>query len=287
VSTSEFVRDVSQDHFQREVLDRSSEVPVVVDFWAPWCGPCKALGPVLEELAAEAGGRWILAKVNSDENPNLAAAYGIRGIPHVIGFVDGVAVDHFTGALPRDQVAAFVGRLVPSTADRLAREAAEAAEAGDREREADLWDQVLVADPSYHVARVRRARLRLAGGDAEGARADLELVPEESEFRTDAENLLRFAEWGERVRERGGADAVRERAAAEPERAEARYDFGCALAAAGDFEGALAEFLEVVRADRSFEEDAGRKAMVALFSILGDENPLTTDFRHRLSMELY
>ena len=287
MSTSEFVRDVSQDDFQREVLDRSSEVPVVVDFWAEWCGPCKALGPVLEELAAEAGGRWVLAKVNSDESPDLSAAYGIRGIPHVIGFVDGVAVDNFTGALPQAEVAAFINRLVPSEADRLAREAAEAAAAGDPEREADVWNRVLAADPSYHVARVRRARLRLAAGDAAGAREDLELVPEESEFRTDAENLLRFAEWGERVRERGGAEAVRERAAAEPELAEARFDFGCALAVAGNFEGGLAEFLEVVRRDRSFEEDAGRKAMVALFSILGDEDSLTVDFRHRLSMELY
>ena len=112
-------------------------------------------------------------------------------------------------------------------------------------------------------------------------------MPEEAEFRSDAENLLRFAVWGERIRERGGPEAVRERAAAEPELAESRYDFGCALAVGGDFEGALTEFLEVVRLDRSFEEDAGRKAMVALFAMLGDEHPLTADFRHRLSMELY
>jgi putative thioredoxin len=287
MATSEFVNEVSQESFQADVLDRSEQVPVVVDFWAPWCGPCRQLGPVLEELAAQAGGRWVLAKINSDENPNLSAAYGVRGIPYVAAFVGGKLVDHFTGALPRSEVEAFLERLIPSEADLLARQAAEAGERGDRDTETELWGKVLEANPDYHVARVRRARLRLAAGDAAGAREDLAAVPENSDFRPDADNLLLFANWADRIREKGGPDAIRDRAAAEPEVAAHRYDYGAALAVSGDFEGALAEFLEVVRRDRSFEDDAGRKAMVALFSVLGDQHALTGDYRHRLSMEIY
>lgn len=284
---NEFVIEVGESDFQAEVLERSRSVPVVVDFWAPWCGPCRQLGPILEELAAEGGGRWILAKLNSDENPALAQGYGIRGIPAVKAFVNGVVADEFTGALPKSAVEQFLRELVPAPADQWAREAAEAAHAGDTELERELWNRVLDEDPSHALARIRRARFELADGDLDAARDDLDQVVEDSDLRSDADNLLLLVACAERVVPLGGSEAARERAAEDPESASARYDFGCALTVSGDFAGALAEFLEVVRLDRTFEDDAGRRAMIAVFGLLGDAHPLTRDFRARLSRELF
>ncbi|MGQ0720990.1 MAG: tetratricopeptide repeat protein [Candidatus Eiseniibacteriota bacterium] len=279
--------EVGEASFEREVIERSREVPVLVDFWAPWCGPCRSLGPILESLAGEAQGRWILAKLNTDENPALSEAYGIRGIPAVKAFVDGVVRDEFTGALPRNAVEAFLQRIMPSKAELLARDAAAAAKLGEHERERELWSQVLAEDPRHAAALLGRARFALADGDFAAARRDLEHVPEESGLHAQAGGLLLLSEWVERVAARGGSEALRERAAANPDDAAARYDFGCALAVGGDFEGALAEFLEVTRRDRRLEDDGGRKAMLAVFALLGDEHELTREFRGRLSVELF
>jgi putative thioredoxin len=279
--------EVGDASFEEEVIERSREVPVIVDFWAPWCGPCRALGPILETLAAEADGRWILAKVNTDQNPAISEAYGIRGIPAVKAFVDGVVRDEFTGALPRNAVEAFLHRVMPTRAERLAREAMAAAKLGERERERALWNEVLEEDPRHAAALLGRARFALAEGDFAAARRDLELVPEESRLREQADGLRMLAGWGERVAARGGPDALRERAAQNPDDPAARYDFGCALASAGDLDGALAEFLEVVRKDRALEDDGGRKAMLALFALLGDEHELTREYRGRLSTEIF
>jgi putative thioredoxin len=279
--------EVGESSFQEEVVERSREVPVVVDFWAPWCAPCRALGPILESLALESGGRWILAKVNTDENPGLSEAYGIRGIPAVKAFVDGVVRDEFTGALPRNAVEAFLRRVMPTKAELLAREAAAAAKLGEHERERELWNEVLEEDPHHAAALLGRARFALADGDFPAARRDLEHVPEDSALRAQADGLRLLADWGERVAVRGGPDVLRERAASNPDDAAARYDFGAALAVTGDLEGALAEFLEVVRRDRKLEDDGGRRAMLAIFALLGDDDELTREFRGRLSAELF
>ncbi len=281
------VINVTEASFPTEVLERSKDVPVVVDFWAPWCGPCRQLGPVLEELARKGEGKWVLAKVNSDENAALSQEFGVRGIPQVIAFVDGQPVDQFTGALPRPEVERFLGRLVPSETELLARAAVAAGHDGDRERELRLWTAILQQEPAHELARVRRARLFLSSGDPGPAREDLENVPEGSEFHAEAENLRLLAEWSEHVAGRGGLEPIRERAAENPDDVERRYDYGCALALAGKFEDALAEMLEVVRRDRGWNEDAGRRALLALFSFLGDRHPLTEDYRTKLARELY
>ena len=281
------ILQVGEADFEEQVLERSKTVPVVVDFWAQWCGPCRTLGPVLEELAAEANGDWVLAKVDVDENPGLAQAFQVQGIPAVKAFVNGRMENEFTGALPRAAIESFLRQVIPSPADRLAREAAEAGDSGDVKRERELWDAVLEQDPAHSLARVRRARLLAKDGDVEAARADLDEIAEGDELRPDAENLLRLLDWAELVAGAGGPEAVREAAAEYPESAAARYGFGCALAVAGDFPGAMAEFLEVVRLDREFDDDAGRLALLALFGLLGDEHELTREYRGKLSALLF
>jgi putative thioredoxin len=205
----------------------------------------------------------------------------------VIAFVDGQPVNQFTGALPKPAVESFLRTVVPSEADRLAREAAAAGKDGDRERELELWGEALERDPEYHVARVRRARIFLGDGNVGAAREELDRIPEGSEFETDTQNLRLLADWSQRVAGRGGLAAIREHASTDPDATAERYDLGCALAIEGRFEDALSEFLAVVRQDRAFEDDAGRKAMVALFAFLGDRHALTNEFRGLLARELY
>jgi putative thioredoxin len=225
--------------------------------------------------------------VNSDENPGLSQAFGIRGIPAVKAFVDGRVANEFTGALPKSQVEEFLRTVLPSKEDTLAEEAAAAQAAGDTDRARELWSRLIAAEPEHGAARLQRARLLIAEGDPAGARVDLEAVTEDSGLQTEARTLHQVTEWPERVRTRGGGDAIRERAAAAPEDASARFDFGAALQGAGNTEGALAEFLEVVRLDRKFENDAGRHALLALFLLLGDQHDWTRDYRSRLARLLF
>lgn len=250
------VIEVEAARFAEAVLERSRAVPVVVDFWAPWCAPCRQLGPILEELAARDGGAWILAKVNVDENPSLSTMFSIRGIPQVIAFVDGRPASQFTGALPRKDVEAFLRALVPSDADRTLERMLAAARDGNVDEALEL-----------------RARALEAGANVDTMPGDDVLAP--------------FAAWKARMAGRGGLEALRARAADDPGDVASRYDLGCTLALSGAFEEALGEFLEVVRRDRAFEDDAGRIAMIAVFRLLGDAHPLTTTYRTLLSRELF
>jgi putative thioredoxin len=278
---------VATADFATEVLDRSRTVPVVVDFWATWCAPCLQLSPVLEELALAGAGRWILAKVDVEANPELAQELGVSAVPTVVAFVAGRPVDRFSGNLPRAEIEEFLGGFVPTAADDLAARALATERAGDRDGEKALLDQALELDPHHEASRLRRARWSLLGGDLPAARADLAEVAADSPLRQDAENLAVICDWTERVGERGDLEAIRARAGEDPDAPAHRFDLGCALALRGEFEDAFAEFLAVVGLDRAFEDDAGRRAMLALFSLLGNEHELTRTYRDRLSALLF
>jgi len=244
------VHDVDQAGFQQHVLDRSGEVPVVVDFWAEWCGPCRQLGPALEAEAAKRDGEVDLAKVDVDANQALAAQFGIQGIPAVKAFVDGGVADEFTGAIPPTQVAAFFDRLVPSEADRLAA-------AGDEES----LRRALELDPSQLDAAVKLGRILIAAGDGEDAREVLEPFP--GDFT--ASGLLARVELG-------SDDAA-----------------GPAFAAwdDGDHERAL-DLLQDEIASAGDEErvDRLRRVMVAIFTDLGPGSELAREHRRRLSLAI-
>ena len=281
MAVNEWIVDVGDTDFETAVLKRSETAPVVVDFWAPWCGPCRALGPLLERLAAEHQGAFILAKVNVDEAPAVSQAFGIQSIPAVKGFRDGVLVGEFVGAQPEATVRKLLELVLPTAADGLVARAAtlapEAAEAALRE--------ALELEPRHARALLELARMLAARGDTAGALQLLERVSPPSPLVAESERLA--AELRMRTDGAGDQAALRARIAADPNDLAARLDLGRTLAALGKHEDALAELLDVVRRDPHFADDGARKAMVDLFAVLGSDDPLTDRYRNELAKALF
>jgi putative thioredoxin len=283
---SAFSFDSSTATFEQDVLEASSRTPVLVDFWAPWCGPCRALTPTLEKLAAEFDGRFRLAKVNTDEHPEVAGRYGVRGIPNVKAFVDGQLVNEFTGALPESAVRRFLGTVLPSVSETLRRGAQADLARGDSGAAEAKLREALGADPGNHGARVDLAELLVARRDFAGADQELEAVP--AERRDDrAANLaarIGFARKGQ-----GLPDQAVLRAAidARPDDTEARLAYAERLAADGDYRGALDQMLEVVRRDRGDRRERARKAAVEVFGLAADRPDLVAEYRRKLASTLY
>ncbi|HEY3302054.1 MAG TPA: co-chaperone YbbN [Candidatus Binatia bacterium] len=277
--------EVDEEDFEKEVLEGSSRAPVVVDFWAPWCGPCKVLGPVLERLAEEHAGDFILAKVNVDENPELAALFHIQGIPAVKVFADGKIAGEFTGALPEDSVRQWLSRFLPSEADRDAVEAEELAKSGRTEEARALYEKILQSDPNHPKALLGLARILIAAGEDKKALELLEKVPLTSDERKDADQLI--ARLTLKSAGRQDEAALGAAAAADPDNLAKRLELAQALAANEKYEEALAEFLSIVKKDRGFRDDAARKAMLQIFEVLGDDNELTRKYRSELAKVLF
>jgi putative thioredoxin len=277
MAKSSWVIDVGESDFQRDVVDRSVERPVVVDFWAPWCAPCRTLGPVLERLADEHGGAFVLAKVNVDDAPGLAATYGVQGIPAVKGFRDGAIVAELTGAQPEAAVRAFLRLVLPSVADELVKEAAGLP---PTEAEAALR-QALDVEQRHGGALLALARLVGEQGRIDEA---LELLGSVGgQLVEDADRLAAML----RTRSSGDVISLRARVAADPSDLGARIELGRALASEQRYEDALAELLAAVDRDPAFDDAAARKAMVDLFAVLGQDHPLTDRFRGELAKTLY
>jgi putative thioredoxin len=280
------VFDVDHGSFQAIVLDGSHAAPVLVDFWAPWCGPCRSLGPVLERLAADYAGRFILAKVNSDQEQELAARFGVRGIPNVKAFVRGEMVDEFTGALPESQVRRFIDALFPTPSEEARLAARDAAAGGDRAGARQWLATALERDPRNDVARIDLAELLLSDGDAAGAATaldDLHPLTEDNPRAAQLRARLRFATTGETQ----SAAALEARIASNPADVEARLDLAACLVNARQYEAALEQFLEVVRRDRKCRDDAARKGMLAVFSLIGGDHELTGRYRRQLASALH
>ena len=282
---SAFVVDVGDRDFEREVLERSREVPIVVDFWAPWCGPCRTLGPVLERLAVEHAGAFRLAKVNVDQAPAVAQAFRIQSIPAVKAFRDGAVVAEFVGAHPEASVRQFLASVVPTEADGLARDGDERALAGDRDAAAAAYTTALARDPRHPRALLGLARVHVAKGNDAEALTLLERVPPGTPLARDAERLA--AEVRTRVDATGDEASLRARVGANLDDLDARYQLGRILAARGKYDDALAELLEVVRRDPKHADEAARKAMLDVFEVLGPRDPLTERYRGELARILF
>ncbi len=282
---AEWILDVGDADFEREVLERSRATPVVVDFWAPWCGPCRQLGPVLERLADEQRGAFALARIDVDRAPRTAQRFGVRSIPAVVGIRDGKIAASFVGAQPESAVRAFLAQLLPSDADRLADAGAARVEAGDLAGAEARLREALERAPRHGRALLSLARLLAARDELDEALALVERVVPVGALVAERDQLA--AEL--RMRRAGGADldALRARLAAHPEALEPRLELGRALAAHGSHAEALALLLELVEADPHFADDAARKAMLDVFEVLGAEHPLTQRYRPELARVLY
>jgi putative thioredoxin len=286
------VKDSSLETFAADVLEASKEVPVIVDFWAPWCGPCKQLGPIIERVVNEAQGKVKLVKVNIDENQEIARQLRIQSIPTVYAFKNGQPVDGFMGAIPESQIRAFVQQLTGGEAghdhaEEVLAAADQAFAAGDVAMAAQAYGHVLQDEPGHPKAVAGLARCYLKSGDVERARQTLQLVRPDGA----ADEAIRAVEAELKLQDQSAAvgDDAPLRAAldANPNDHQARYDLALALDGRGDREGALDQLLEVVKRDRKWNEEAARKHLVTLFEAMGPTDPRTIAARRRLSGILF
>jgi putative thioredoxin len=276
------VLDVTDATFAAEVLERSKSKPVVVDFWAPWCGPCRVLGPTIERVAAELGGEVVLAKLNTDENPQTAQTYRIQGIPAVKAYKDGRVVSEFTGAVPEAQVRAFFEKLAPSPAERAAREADEMVRSGDPAAAEAHYRAALAASPANADAIVGLAGILLQRGARTEAEALLGRVPADRRAK-----VLKHRIFLDEFAAKHAAEDLEGETAANPADPRARYRWGVMLAAREQYAAAFDELLESVRLDRKFADGAARKAILAIFDIIGPDSPQTREYQRRLSNVLF
>ena len=280
---SVFATDVTTENFEREVIEASKQAPVLVDFWAPWCAPCRALKPILEKLADEYQGRFRLAKVNSDENQALAYQYGVRGIPNVKAFVDGELVDEFAGALPEAQVREFIDSLLPSPAEPLRLEARAARARGESDATRKLLLRAIELDPRHEAARLDLIEVLTEVGDLAEAQRLLREIADHARDAARAEALRARLALATSLSGDADAGQLRSRIEGDADDLEARLELANLLALQKDYRPALEQLLEIVRRDRSFREDIGRKTMLQLFALLGSDDALAREFRSELA----
>jgi len=290
-AVADVVKDTTTQTFMKDVIEESKRQPVLVDFWAPWCGPCKQLTPVLEKAVKAAKGAVKLAKMNIDEHPAIPGQMGIQSIPAVIAFVNGQPADGFMGALPESQVNAFLERLTKGKAGTetkdLLKAADEALAGGDPAAAADIYAQLLSEDSGNVPALAGLARCYVATGALEQAKQTLAIVPEAKRNEAPVAAARAALELAEQAKSAGPVDELERKVAANPLDHQARFDLAVALNATGKRADAVNQLIEVVRKDRKWNEDGARKQLVQFFEAWGPTDEATVDGRKRLSSILF
>lgn len=282
MSDSPYIHNVTAQDFQTLVIDNSFKQPVLVDFWAEWCNPCQVLIPILSKLADEYKGAFILAKVNSDEQGELAAQAGVRSLPTVKLFVNGQIVDEFMGALPEPEVRKFLDQHIQSESDSTVHEAMVAYSEGREQEALDMLNNALANDPQNAGLKINIAKLVANQGDYDSATALINTLTDEEKDKPEVIEMTAQIKLANQLKDAGDPKELEQRLQENPEDLEALLQMSNYHTASGNYETAIEMLLKIMQKDRTFKDDAGRNGLLDIFNILGNENPLVQKYRRRM-----
>lgn len=278
--------DVTEENFASQVIEASHQQPVLVDFWATWCGPCQSLMPMLEQLAQSYQGKFLLAKVEIDSQQGLASQFGVRSVPTVKLVKNGQIVDEFTGALPEGQIRSFLDKHIESESDQLMQQALMLYQQGDIETALGQMGEILQADPDNLNNKIIYANILLREQHIDEAKKWLESLPAEASQDPQVHAMQAQLEFISIVENAPDMASLQQQLADNPNNSEARYQLSAHAILQGQFELAFEQLLDLVKRDRQYRDDAGRKALLKLFDLLGDQHELVSSYRRKLAMAL-
>ncbi len=287
----DLILDGSTQTFMEDVVEESKQRLVLVDLWAPWCGPCRQLGPIIEKVVKDAKGAVRLVKVDIDQHPQIAQSLQVQSIPAVFAFKDGRPVDGFMGALPESKVKEFVerhaGPIGPSPIEQAYDAGTSALEAGETDVALTAFAKILEADPEHVGAKAQLAKVYVKLGEIDAAKSLIDTIDESKKSAPEVSAAMAAISIAENAANAGELEPLRQKVEAQPDDLEARLQYGRALVGGGNYEAGGEEFLEIIRRDREWNEAAGRQELLKLLDLLGAANPLTKSLRRRLSSLLF
>ena len=290
IPVGEIIKDSDTNNFSTDVIDRSTKIPVVVDFWAPWCGPCKQLSPILDKLAREYGGKIQLVKINVDENQELATQMRVQSIPMVVAFKDGQPVDGFAGALPESQLRQFFEKLTGSEGSPIKQAMEEASMMianGDTQSAAEIYSQILAQDPKNAASHAGVAKCLIEGEGIEKAQAYLKGLDADILNKEEVKSVLAAIDLEHASTDTEETDSLRQKLATSPDDPQLRYDLAIALYGDGCSEEAINILVELVKTHKTWNEEAARVQLLKIFEALGHSDPITVEGRRKLSVVIF